>query len=110
MANLRTVFFIGVVGGLVGYACGAVLTPTRAVAQQLPAEDAGPPPTTTPPAEPPPVTTTTVGTVPQPACHQWEVKGDPRIVYTNTVLLEEGWEPFSYYGGGGTIMMRRCVR
>jgi hypothetical protein len=115
MNKMKTVFMVGVVGGFVGYACGAAFTPTRASAQQVGAEDAGPPAqvaqedagaSTVPPAP------NQAGSVPQPACRQWEVKIDPRFTYPSSgiLLMDEGWEPFAYYGGGGTIALRRCVR
>lgn len=114
MANLRQVFFIGVVGGLVGYACGAAFTPTRAVAQQIGAADAGPATTQPPPdvdGGPPPANP--MGVVLQPICRQWEVKAEPeKLIYPTgpSVLIEEGWEPFVYSTSYGTILLRRCVR
>ena len=110
MANVKTTFFIGFVGGLVGYACGAAFTPTRAVAQQVTSEDAGPPSQTN-------VTIVDAGSAPvqagpPPACRQWEVKIDPAIIYSGAgvVLMDEGWEPFAYSGGQGSIALRRCIR
>jgi hypothetical protein len=106
----RAVFFIGVMGGLVGYACGAMFTPGRAVAQiansdaGAPVADAG-------------ATPTQAGTFPRPACLQWEVKmAEGHTTGTNgpyggeTLLVEEGWEPFSYSPSDMRVVLRRCVR
>lgn len=110
MANVKTTFFIGFVGGLVGYACGAAFSPTRAVAQQVTSQDAGPPSQTN-------ETIVDAGSAPVqagplPACRQWEVKVDARATYSTAgaVLMDEGWEPFAYAYGGGNIVLRRCVR
>jgi hypothetical protein len=109
MSNTRAVFFIGVMGGLVGYACGVAFTPTRAVAQQINPGDAGPPdPSGGAVVDGGPVA---AGSVPRPACLQWEVKGLAQMVYgPSVVTVDEGWEPFAYYGGGGNVILRRCVK
>ena len=108
MANVKTTFFIGFVGGLVGYACGAGFTPTRAVAQQVTSEDAGPPAQTN-------VTIVDAGSAPvqagpAPACRQWEVKLDSKATFASAELMDEGWEPFAYSGGTAIVVLRRCVR
>lgn len=108
--NKNAVFAIGVIGGLVGYACGVLATPGTAAAQQqgsnnggdqTPAHDGGSTPTDPLPTTPPP-----------PACKQWEVKVLPEIVYPSygVFTVPEGWEPFSYNGGSGSVIVRRCIR
>jgi hypothetical protein len=33
------------------------------------------------------------------------------MVYDATpVTIEEGWEPFAYNPGSGTVILRRCIR
>jgi hypothetical protein len=108
----RAVFFIGVMGGLVGYACGAMFTPGRAVAQ-ITSSDAGAPVE----AADAGATPTQTGTFPRPTCLQWEVKmpeghtiGTSGPYGGETLLLEEGWEPFAYAPSDGRVVLRRCVR
>lgn len=117
MSNTRAVFLIGVVGGLVGYACGVAFTPTRAVAQQINPADAGPPdPLGDAGAAPTPTGggTGTTGTVPRPACLQWAVKDADGSglwpVGGQGILIEEGWEPFAHDPRTGGVMLRRCVK
>ncbi len=113
MANGRQIFFIGVVGGLVGYACGAAFTPTRAVAQQIASEDAGAT-LTSGNAEPSPGASSPSNS-PRPACLQWQVKpgsNTTELIYPGgpVVTFEEGWEPFGYESSRGVLMLRRCIR
>lgn len=101
--NKNAVFLIGVIGGLVGYACGVLATPGTAVAQQqgsnnggeqTPAQDAG-----AAPANP----------IPPPACLQWQVKALPDLVvhHNGEITIPEGWEPFA--AGSGQVVVRRCI-
>lgn len=115
--NKNTVFAIGVIGGLVGYACGVLATPGTAVAQQegasngsseTPAHDAGASPAG-PPSSATPVPPALA------VCQQWQVAllpsntdgADPGLVARD---VPEGWEPYGFDRSWGRVMLRRCVR
>lgn len=116
MGNFKKVFIIGFVGGLVGYACGAMFTPTRAIAQQIEPADGGM--SQNDPGDP--ATTADAGPAPQaaaggpaPACRQWEVKFGPSVFgqgYNALVTIDEGWEPYAFSDNWGSPVIRRCIR
>ena len=115
MFRVRSVFLVGFVGGVVGYACSSYMAPAVAGAQTTdgggltPAEpgDAGQPPSNTVPVA--------------GRCLRWEVKVGPKVssngnVDTQPVLLDEGWEPFAVAPSPNSNfywdvpMLRRCVK
>lgn len=116
--NYKHVFLIGAVGGLVGYACGAAFTPSKAIAQPItPEEDAGSGPAAggtgggANTAGAGGGSSTGAGSVPQPACLQWEAMvGTSLWIQSGAVAQPEGWEPFAYDNGQNKIILRRCVR
>jgi hypothetical protein len=113
MSKLKNVFLVGVIGGFVGYACGAAFTPNVATAQAYDPDKAGALRSPSSPAlASHSALEAALAAAARAPCAQWEVKlGAKRFVYSDDPTpVEEGWEPFAYDPGMGNAVVRRCAR